>query len=541
MESSRTNNSGNPKDDLLFQKTISIKEYPSLKDHAFNHQIIIPAVLYLEFLDESAHHFFKDHILTTINKIDYNQTLTLQSDETIPLFCQFTNQITNDDKITLQGDIYYYYEKKSIHIRRKKNIVHFELILSRIPLEPDEHLNNPYINYSSIVIDKNEIYPHLVGLGKSFNHLEHVLQISRSSGALGLIKKSQENNIPTNDLLLGDMYIRDSAYHLPSIWGNHFKGGFNIPYSMTNIHFYHRLKSYQDYYVKAIPLTNNPQDSEYQLIITTTEGLVIEYYDKIKYTHQLNFQSHQNTDLITSRIQKVDQFENLSHNLTKLFPHSGIWELSFIQRNRHNMIKSLNDKELIYYHQYKRDKNQLEYLGGRVLLKSLIINYYKELNKDLSFLDINTPRNHDGSISLFIRSEPIDDLYFSISHKDQYIFVVASPSQIGVDVEKISDKLVKLKSKYINNTEDHLIHDYHQSTNHHPLENHYCRLWTAKESLVKLTKGNLLDTFKKSQLAQIDKDQLILTYPVENKVKHFLARHHILDDYLFTTLVETVY
>jgi len=68
--------------------------------------------------------------------------------------------------------------------------------------------------------------------------------------------------------------------------------------------------------------------------------------------------------------------------------------------------------------------------------------------------------------------------YISISHADNYVGLAISKHPIGIDIEKTSDKLTRIISKFLNKNEKNLPNQLDGKQLLH--------IWTAKESIYKL-------------------------------------------------------
>ncbi len=65
----------------------------------------------------------------------------------------------------------------------------------------------------------------------------------------------------------------------------------------------------------------------------------------------------------------------------------------------------------------------------------------------------------------------------SISHKNNYVVLGFSPYKIGIDLEKISERIKKVKSKFLTEQE---INEFSDET-----DEIYTQLWAAKEAIYK--------------------------------------------------------
>lgn len=114
-------------------------------------------------------------------------------------------------------------------------------------------------------------------------------------------------------------------------------------------------------------------------------------------------------------------------------------------------------------HPHKR----LQHLAGRFLLQFLFPDFPYEL---VQIADTNKP---------FL---PEEQYHFSISHCGDYAAAIVSrDKRVGIDVEMTTDKIVKIKDKYLSKEEQHLF-----NTELLPTDNHFLTLlWSAKESVFK--------------------------------------------------------
>ncbi len=110
-----------------------------------------------------------------------------------------------------------------------------------------------------------------------------------------------------------------------------------------------------------------------------------------------------------------------------------------------------------------------------------------------------------------------NNLFFSISHSGEYVFLCLADGEIGVDVQKIVPVSEKLKSYVLTERE-------HESLKE---EKDFFIFWTIKESYLKLTGEGVAYGLKK---VQIDLKKKILSLDGENKnlfIKTFDKENHV--------------
>ncbi len=116
------------------------------------------------------------------------------------------------------------------------------------------------------------------------------------------------------------------------------------------------------------------------------------------------------------------------------------------------------------------EKRRLEFLASRLLLQQL-------LNEDKAIG--YTP---DGAPYL------IDNSYnISITHTGKYVGVILHPTKkVGIDIERISDKVLRVKSKYLSQSEQ----DFVEKNN---AKVHLTLMWSVKEAVYKIVGNDAVD------------------------------------------------
>ena len=171
-----------------------------------------------------------------------------------------------------------------------------------------------------------------------------------------------------------------------------------------------------------------------------------------------------------------------------------IWEISETDEELYNMLQ-LDEKEEQHFQTLSKAR-QKQWLGSRVLLRTLLqTEQYIALTID----------EH--------RKPSLNNLPFeiSISHANHMTAVIIyQGKKVGIDIEKISERILKIKNKFLSSEELKFIAAANE------LEQlHVC--WGAKESLFKLYgKGSLpfidgikIADFKYNKTANIQKNAKI--------------------------------
>lgn len=155
-------------------------------------------------------------------------------------------------------------------------------------------------------------------------------------------------------------------------------------------------------------------------------------------------------------------------------------------------------------HPHKR----LQYLAGRFLLKELYPGFPYELIK---IADTRKP---------FLENEAY---HFSISHCGDYAAVmVSSKNRVGVDVERISVKVDKVKHKFLSIQEQQLINTMQEQHQQQPYT-FLTMAWSIKEALYKWYGAGELDFINDMHIKEMNFEEsngkAICTVTKENTVQ----------------------
>ena len=117
---------------------------------------------------------------------------------------------------------------------------------------------------------------------------------------------------------------------------------------------------------------------------------------------------------------------------------------------------------------------------------------------------------------------PSDDVYWSITHKTQYVGGVVAPAPIGIDIERIRECAPGLFAKTAGEREWALA-----DPDKEPLRTFF-RYWTSKEALVKTSRSGLKDLLRCQVTRIIDDRHLQIRYADRQwRIEHFYFDQHI--------------
>ena len=159
----------------------------------------------------------------------------------------------------------------------------------------------------------------------------------------------------------------------------------------------------------------------------------------------------------------------------------GVWE---INESLIGLSEGFKDD---YFNKLKNNKRKLEYVCTRLLLKEFDSNLKISYNKN---------------------GAPIlnNNKCISISHSNNLAAIIIGDNKVGIDIEKVSKKPLKIADKFISEN-DNISMD----------TNDYCLAWSAKEAIYKLHEIGGIDFKNDIIIKHINKEKKIINVKFKNK------------------------
>lgn len=149
-----------------------------------------------------------------------------------------------------------------------------------------------------------------------------------------------------------------------------------------------------------------------------------------------------------------------------------LWEIT---ETKEELISLLNNNSVITakIEQFGSEKRQLEFLATRTLLNEVLGQ-----NKTIAYEANGQPYLTDHSYAI------------SITHTGKYVAILLHPtSPVGIDIEKISEKVERVKTKFLSEFELSFIESRSEKTQ-------LALMWSAKEALYKIIGKENVDFIK---------------------------------------------
>ena len=163
----------------------------------------------------------------------------------------------------------------------------------------------------------------------------------------------------------------------------------------------------------------------------------------------------------------------LQKHITPLW---GIWK---IEESWEELLHQFERPETLlpFLNKSKSESRKAEWLAVRLLLRDLI-----GTETVISYNDCGAP---------YLPDSPN---FISISHSKGFAAVILSPDKpVGIDIEYISERVHRIKSRFLNEVELKLL-------GNHPTTNDLLICWSAKETAFKMTAQKSADLQKDIQI-----------------------------------------
>lgn len=141
----------------------------------------------------------------------------------------------------------------------------------------------------------------------------------------------------------------------------------------------------------------------------------------------------------------------------------GIWKVSEPAETLRSEL-NFSESEKLEFEKLRFEKRQVEYLASRLLLNEL--------------LDSKTEIFYNQPGKPFLKNNP---LHISISHSSDFVVLILSKQNTGIDVEQLNRNIDKVANRFLSQSE---LMDVQSSSNPQTARIIY---WGAKESIFKCT------------------------------------------------------
>lgn len=491
---------------------VDIPVYIYLADHCFEGKAVLPAVEALHLLATTVKDFSPDTETAWMRDVRFDKFLYLQTDGAqIAAFADISVHKNGDITANLLTKIR---SKKSSITRIKEHAsVRFPRIkpgLSDQPLDRTSTLEGICTKISS-----TRIYRDLVPFGPAYHNIRDVLHISED-GALAKTYAPPYHTESNQPGYLGSPFVLDAAFHAACVWGQRYERVVAFPVGFERRVIFKRTRPGETYFSRILPMQTGPDQLIFDIWIHDQNGRIFEAICGVRMR-----------DVSSGRIKPPQWIISRGKKspLGNITPHCRVLSVIEIETVLQFAEKTLSKIEA-KRSQKMKDRRKRSYMAARLACK--------RLSRVLSNNDIRTSA---ADITTICPDQihpccPIMDgttsFLCSVSHDNRFAVAVASQHRIGVDVEKISQRVLNSRRLYMSSAEEilareSLLNEIEASV----------RIWSIKEAVAKALDINLADAWNRVQVVNVKKSRSRVQI---DSLGTYSAFHDTVNRHLFTII-----
>jgi phosphopantetheinyl transferase len=488
---------------VRYPRSISVLSY--LRDHHFVGKTIYPAVEILQGLAATVLAQRPECGVTAMRGASFDRFLEIsEDDQTIDVFHDLKE--TGDGLVSARLVTVASSGKTGIKREKIHAIVNFAA--------PAEVVTGfPYDMASSLAgicyrIPAEKLYRDLVPFGPAYRSLQGDVLLSENGGMARVLAAAY----PAPSVPLGSAFPFDGMMHIACAWSQRFHGIVAFPVGFDERVVMAPTIPGESYFCRVLPVSVRQDVLTFDMAIYDPAGCLRDFIRGVKMR-----------DVSGGRVKPplwieddgVDPLATLRGQCRALAVVEDVALFDFADR-------SLTVVEAERFGKMGK-RRQKGYLTGRLALKSLARKLAGD-DRLTPAADIHTMREDR------VRPSCPDltgqgPLFCSLSHDRRFAVAVGGDGEMGVDVEILSDRVLKARHLYMGESELSL-------TDGSPLGvlPASLRVWSIKEGVAKAVNMPIGETWKRVTVLDIGLRESRLTVDGDS----FIAFHDTVDDHVFT-------
>jgi phosphopantetheinyl transferase len=358
-------------------------------------------------------------------------------------------------------------------------------------------------------VPADRVYKKAVLFGPCYHNLKGEAYLS-PAGALGHVSGSSAESA---GLPLGSPFPLDAAFHLASLWGQRYYNMQSIPVALQQRLVVSPTEKDGTYSARVVFKEKNEESLVFDIWLHDTAGQLHEAVLGL-------VMRGTRKDRPVSRIKRGKDPEGLS----RVSEHSSFYAV-FDHRALDDFAeKSLTPGELSRF-EGMGDRRRQTFLGARLALKMV----WRKISGDLLRPAESIHTVHEDNIRPAIPQVNGEAKYnCSVSHDSRFSVAAASRKRIGIDVEEITDRVLKVKKYYTRDSEAAAV-----AGSELEKREAYTRIWTIKEAVSKALNISLPDSWELVSVETIGHEAS--DFLIEDNAYH--AHHDTIDSHIFTIVI----
>jgi phosphopantetheinyl transferase len=494
-----------PKIKSRMRLPLSIPVADYLRDHVFRGEAVLPAVEAMNILAESSLPYLEEGAAVNIASAEFNRFLYIGPDaECIEAIneLEFFDQGSVTSKLITM--------KKSANTGITRPVKHVSLSFTAHDVSPIE----PPLDYTlglegiGITLDKIRVYDELIPFKTAYHTIEEVFVSEHGAVAIVSGGSDRAPAVP-----LGSPFPLDASFHAACVWGQRFAGMVGFPVHIDRRTIFRKTKPGETYTCRIIPVKTGAGRLIFDLWIYSRKSELCEEVRGL-HMHDVSKKTLMPPQWIRSGDdRRLDPVRAACREFS-------IIELAAVTGQCEKAMSS-SERERFGRMSEKRGKS---YLAARLALK--------KISRRLSGHDMDTPASAittvkpDGLPACPLTNG--DEIFrCTASHDSRFAVAAASEHKIGIDVEELSERVLKSRHFYMHEDELSLV-----KSNALGEVGASARVWTIKEAVSKASGMHLADAWLRTKVTEIGTEKsLVLIDDDTHK-----AIHAVVDGHIFTLL-----
>jgi len=484
---------------------LAIPVEPYLKDHRFFGKIILPAVEILQQLAASLRSFNPAAPVLTMRSATFDRFLQIHEDAAVVDACHELEIHENgrlSSRLTTKGVI--------AGTRMKRTKVH-----AAVDFTASESVSAPFpmdlaaaLEGICLELPARTLYGELVPFGPAYQNVREGLFLSED-GAIGQVDSA---DIPAASTLLGSPFPFDGALHAACAWGQRFRGIVAFPVGFEKRLIARPTIRGERYHFRILPLAAAGETLRFDIRIHDQGGELCEEIRGVMMK-----------DVSGGRVRPPAWLvSDGSDPLAALREQCAALSVIELGTVADFAVISLSPGERERFEKMGK-RRQKSFLAGRLALKTL--------SRKIAGGEPVTPASAihtimpDGVRPCCPSAGQKAARLCSLSHDARFALAVAADEPIGVDVERVSDRVLRARRLYMGKDELAL-------TGASPLGSLEAslRVWSIKEGASKALNRPLAQSWRTVQIEEVGRNRSTLT--VDGVP--YAAFHAAVDDHVFT-------
>lgn len=464
--------------------SLDIPIRPYLNDHRFDGRAVLPAVEAMETLVQAAKRFRPATDVTFMSGMTFEKFLYLDPEaDHLSVFGDISVYANGDVKAVLTT------KTKSKHAVMARVKEHAAMTLPHqaapMPDIPLDVVSAP--EGICFPVGHEKIYPDLVSFGPFYRNVAG-LHLTHQGAVAEIRNPVVEDAGSVSSNLLGSPFALDAAFHVACVWGQRFAGVVAFPVAVDRRRIYVPTLPAETYFVYVTPVQVDPALLMFDLRIYDREGCLHEACSGVRMRDVSGGKMRPPV-----WIQKADR----SKAVGRIAGHCkalAVIEMSSLSPFAEKALSERESDRLVKMGTRRRKSYLAARLACKRLSRQLSDNNTQTASADITTICIDRPDYPccpltDGRV-----------LYScSVSHNDRFAVAVAADRRVGIDVEKVSERLLKSQSLYMSEPERALVRQSHIGEIETAV-----RIWSIKEAAAKAFDVALAVAWHRAQVQAVD-------------------------------------